>query len=124
MIGTLSYKEKKLFFKPLNIYRYKQGLQVRNDNWVSFFRNNNLSFFEVVYEDLVREFATTIRQVLAFSDINLSEENLDTTQATKKKGNKINDSWFRYYSLIPERLLAGYSRVRSLLKKTMDRAKH
>lgn len=119
--GELSCKDKKLFFKPLNIYRYKQGLQARNSNWISFFEKNNLSFFEVVYENLVQDFEPTIRQILEFSDIDISEQDLEIAQATKKQSTKTNENWFRYYSLIPEGLLAGYSRFRSLLKKTVAR---
>ncbi len=117
--GKLTYKDKKLFFKPLNIYRYKQGLQARNNNWRSFFSNNNLPFFEVVYEDFVREFTPTIRQVIEFSGVVLPEEGIEISQATKKQGDKTNENWFRYYSLIPESLLAGYSSVRSLVKKAL-----
>ncbi len=115
--GQLPYSDQKLFFRPLNIYRYKQGLLARNANWLLFFMDNNLSFFEVVYEDLVQELAPTIRQILAFSDIKLSEETIEITQAIRKQANQTNENWYRYYSWLPEGLLARYSELRSLVKK-------
>ncbi|MEO0736278.1 MAG: Stf0 family sulfotransferase [Cyanobacteria bacterium J06649_12] len=116
--GEPAYRKKKVFFNPLNIYRYKQGLRARNKNWTTFFEQNNLPFFEVVYEDLVKEFEPTIRQVMDFCDIELPDET-PIVQGTKKQGNKINERWLRYYNLIPESLLARYSDLRSTLKKAL-----
>lgn len=117
--GQLPYSDQKLFFKPLNIYRYKQGLQARNANWLLFFMDNNLSFFEVVYENLVQELAPTIHKILAFSEVALTVETVEITQATRKQGNQTNENWYRYYSWLPEGLLARYSELRSIVKNTI-----
>ena len=115
--GELPYQDQKLFFRPLNIYRYKQGLQRRNANWIAFFNDNNLAFFEVVYEELVRELAPTIHKILTFADIELPVEGAEITQVTRKQGNQTNENWFRYYSWLPEGLLARYSELRSLVRR-------
>lgn len=115
--GQLPYQEQKLFFKPLNIYRYKQGLLRRNANWISFFNDHDLAFFEVVYEELVRELAPTIHRILAFSDIELPTDGSEITQVTRKQGNQTNENWFKYYSWLPEGWLARYSDLRSLVRK-------
>ncbi|MEM1253052.1 MAG: Stf0 family sulfotransferase [Cyanobacteria bacterium P01_H01_bin.21] len=117
--SSVSNKKNKLVFKPLNIYRYVQGLKRRNENWVSFFNANNVPFFEVVYEDLVREFPDIIQRILSFADIELPEEGLEITQATKKQGNDVNERWLRYYQWIPETALAYYSDLRSFVRQRL-----
>ncbi|MEM1239360.1 MAG: Stf0 family sulfotransferase [Cyanobacteria bacterium P01_H01_bin.26] len=102
-----------LSFRPLNIYRYKQGVAGRNRSWQSFFQQNHLPFFEVVYEDLVKDFDRSIRQTVAFCDVDLPQTDREITRATKKQGNQVNERWLRYYQLIPEGLLAAYSEARS-----------
>ncbi|MEA5465913.1 Stf0 family sulfotransferase [Leptothoe sp. PORK10 BA2] len=115
--------KKKVFFNPLNIYRYKQGLQRRNQNWLKFFEQNNLPFCQVVYEDLVKDFEPTIHRVLEFCDIELSDPAVEIVQGTQKQGNQINQRWLRYYNLIPESWLAGYSQLRSTLRQTLGKGR-
>lgn len=115
----LSDVEQTLFFNPLNIYRYKQGLQARNHNWKSFFKNNNLPYFEVVYEDLIDSFATTTQEILDFLEIELPDPDIEISAVTKKVGNATNERWNYYYNLIPEGLLAFYSQVRSQLRQIL-----
>lgn len=112
--------KQRLFFRPLNIYRCKQGLQQRNQGWRSFFQQNHVPFLEVVYEDLVKDFDGTIRQVIEICDVAIPAENFEITQATKKQGNEVNERWLRYYRLIPESFLASYSNARSYLRKFLD----
>ena len=111
-----------LSFKPLNIYRYKQGVAGRNRSWQSFFQQNHLPFFEVVYEDLVKDFDRTIRQTVAFCGVDLPQADMEITRATKKQGNQVNARWLRYYQLIPEGLLAAYSEARSYARSYVRRA--
>lgn len=112
-------KTQKLFFKPLNIYRYKQGLTGRNHKWRSFFHNNDLPFFEVVYENLVEDFDGIMRQVIEFSEVELPELGFEITKATRKQGNRINERWLRYYQFIPEGLLGYYSAIRNYVRKAL-----
>ena len=84
-----SQNRQKLSFKPLNIYRYKQGLEGRNRRWQSFFQQNNLPFLEVIYENLVSEFDPIMRQVIEFSGVELPPTGMKITQATQKQGNQI-----------------------------------
>ncbi|MEM8612588.1 MAG: Stf0 family sulfotransferase [Cyanobacteria bacterium P01_H01_bin.105] len=117
--NSSAHKEQTLFFKPLNIYRYKQGVQRRNQKWRSFFEKYDLPFFEVVYEDLVKDFDEIMRQVIEFAGVDLPETDIEITKATKKQGNKINERWLIYYRAIPEGLLAAYSEFRSYLRKVI-----
>ncbi|NEQ48605.1 MAG: hypothetical protein F6K11_00520 [Leptolyngbya sp. SIO3F4] len=110
-------QQQQLFFRPLNIYRCKQGLQQRNQNWRSFFQENHIPFLEVVYENLVQDFETTMRQVIENCNVTTPTENLEITQATKKQGNQLNERWLKYYRLIPENFLASYSNIRNFLRK-------
>ncbi|MBT9314779.1 Stf0 family sulfotransferase [Leptothoe spongobia] len=109
--------KQRLFFRPLNIYRYKQGLQQRNQNWRSLFHRNHMSFLEVVYEDLVTDFEGTMHQVIKTCDVAIPAENFEISQATKKQGNQVNERWLRYYCLIPESFLKAYSNARSYLRQ-------
>lgn len=115
--GKTPKTEKKLFFKPLNIYRYKQGLKRRNQKWRTFFQQNNLPFLEVIYEDLVKDLDGIIRQIIEFSGVELPEADIEITAATKKQGDSLNERWLTYYRFIPEGLLAYYSELRSYLRK-------
>ncbi|MFG6099729.1 Stf0 family sulfotransferase [Leptothoe sp. ISB3NOV94-8A] len=112
-------KTHKLFFKPLNIYRYKQGLAGRNQKWRSFFQRNDLPFLEVVYESLVEDFDGILHQVIEFSEIELPEAGVEITKATSKQGNRINERWLKYYQFIPEGLLGYYSAIRSYVRKVL-----
>ena len=114
-----AHTEQRLFFRPLNIYRYKQGIKGRNQKWRSFFQQNNRPFFEVVYEDLVKDFDEIMLQVIEFSGVELPVGGVEITKATKKQGNKINERWLRYYRFIPEGLLAYYSEFRRYLRKVL-----
>ena len=111
-----------LSFKPLNIYRYKQGVAGRNRSWQSFFQQNHLPFFEVVYEDLVKDFERIIRQTVEFCGVDLPQADMEIARATKKQGNQVNERWLRYYQIIPEGLLAAYSEARSYARGWVRRA--
>ena len=112
-------REQRLFFRPFNIYRYKQGVERRIRQWRLFFEKHDLPFFEVVYEDLVNDFDTIMHQVIKFSGVALPEPDVEITKATKKQGNRINERWLSYYTAIPEGLLAAYSELRSYVRKVM-----
>lgn len=112
--------EQRLRFKPLNIYRCKQGIQRRNQKWRDFFQQNNVSFLEVVYEDLVQDFDTVMGRVLEFSGFGVCAAEINIIQATKKQGNRVNERWLKYYQLIPEGLLAYYSNLRQSVQKVLN----
>ncbi|MEM7064180.1 MAG: Stf0 family sulfotransferase [Cyanobacteria bacterium P01_B01_bin.77] len=116
---TPSKEGKKLSFKPLNIYRYKQGLKGRNQNWRSFFQQNRLPFLEVVYENLVNDFDNIMHQVIEFSGVELPTTGVKITKATKKQGSQLNERWLRYYKFIPEGPLGYYSEIRSYVRKAL-----
>ncbi|MGD1855092.1 MAG: Stf0 family sulfotransferase [Leptolyngbyaceae cyanobacterium] len=111
----------RLRFRPLNIYRYKQGLQRRNQNWRAFFQRNQVPFLEIVYEDLVQDFEAIMQRVINVCDVAMSNQPLAIAQATKKQSTRVNERWYSYYHLIPEGVLAGYSNVRSYLRKRLKR---
>ncbi|MBE9069293.1 sulfotransferase [Leptolyngbya cf. ectocarpi LEGE 11479] len=111
--------EQKLSFKPLNIYRYKQGLKGRNQKWRSFFQQNHLPFLEVVYENLVNDFDNIMQQVIEFSGVELPTTGVKITKATKKQGSQLNERWLRYYKFIPEGPLGYYSEIRSYVRKAL-----
>lgn len=114
-----SGEEQKLSFKPLNIYRYKQGLKGRNRQWRSFFQKNKLPFLEVVYENLVNDFDGIMHQVIDFSGVELPATGVEITKVTKKQGNQINERWLRYYNVIPEGPLGAYSEIRSYVRQVL-----
>ncbi|MEO0760069.1 MAG: Stf0 family sulfotransferase [Cyanobacteria bacterium J06648_16] len=112
-----TYLSQRMMFRPLNIYRYKQGLAARNLLWQSFFEKHDLDFFEVVYEQLISDYEGTMNDLIDFVDINADDETFEFSPLTKKQGNKLNERWFNYYNFIPESVLATYSLLRAQARK-------
>ncbi|MBT9315570.1 Stf0 family sulfotransferase [Leptothoe spongobia] len=116
-------KTRILLFNPLGIYRYKWGLQKMNNQWKSFFEENSIGFYEVVYEELVASFDKSIHDVLDFLGIKTDSQTFDIP--TKKLSNQVNKRWYFYYRAIPESLIKNYSNFRvsvrhALMKKYQD----
>lgn len=108
---------KRLIFKPLNIYRYKQGLQARNDRWRKFFAQNCVDFYEIVYEDFVLSFENTIRDLVDFIEVDSLSDSYEIKMPTYRQSSDINERWCQYYSYIPENLLKLYGGFRTEIKK-------
>jgi|GEM_PF-4925263 len=108
----------KLRFKPLNIYRYKQGLDQCNQKWRRFFERNSIKFYEIVYEDFVNSFERVIAETVDFLDFEF-DETTTIQLPTQKQSNTINEKWYRYYRYIPEALLAQYSALRTQIRQSM-----
>lgn len=106
----------RLQFKPLNIYRYKEGLQRYNQGWRKFFAKNSIEFHEIVYEEFVKSFEAFILKVLDFLDCKLKSGKM-IEMPIKKQSNEVNQAWYRCYNYIPEGLLANYSKMRASIRQ-------
>ncbi|HBY79490.1 MAG TPA: hypothetical protein DEG47_21395, partial [Cyanobacteria bacterium UBA11148] len=107
---------KKLVFKPLNIYRYKQGLKVRNQRWKKFFDKNSVEVYEVVYEDFIELFEKTILEIVDFLDIQPVSSQNEIKISLQRQSNEINERWCQYYNYIPENMLRTYGKIRATIK--------
>lgn len=111
----------KLVFKPLNLYRCKQALEIRNQKWEKFFEQNSSNFYEIVYEDFIESFENTIIELIDFLDIQPLPARDQIKMLIERQSNHINEKWYHYYSYIPENLLKIYDQTKLLAHKSYAR---
>ncbi|NEQ50121.1 MAG: hypothetical protein F6K11_08325 [Leptolyngbya sp. SIO3F4] len=90
-----------------------------NNQWTSFFKENSIDFYEIVYEKLVASFDVSIHDVLDFLEIKTDHQTFNAP--TKKLSNKVNSRWYFYYRVIPESLIKGYSNLRVSIRHALTK---
>jgi LPS sulfotransferase NodH len=107
-----SLHKQKLIFQPLKIYRWEQSFEDQNQRWRNFFKNNLLKHYELVYEDFVPAFDREMANVLAYLDLELSNDKIE--MATQKQANEIDRQFLQRYNKIPKLALKILYKLKKL----------
>ncbi|NES07696.1 MAG: hypothetical protein F6K22_35865 [Okeania sp. SIO2F4] len=102
-----------LKFQPLSIYKWEQKFQDQNRRWKIFFKENNLNYYEVTYENLTSCFEEEIKNVLEFLGIDKTLIPKEIKMATQKVSTDINQKYIDYYKMFPKLLLKALNKLDS-----------
>jgi LPS sulfotransferase NodH len=108
-------------FQPLKIYRAKRRFIEKNRQWEELFEKYSLPYYEIIYENFVKDFDRVIREILEFADIQSAGLDNSVKIPLKKQSNTMNDEWYKKYTAYPEYLLAIIAAFQDLCSGNVSR---
>lgn len=87
-----------LLFDPFHLKWSLEEYAVREERWLSFFRDNNLPYLELWDDELMGDFDGTLRRVADYCEVEMEAAPLDTSCVVRKPvGDAINDLWESWF---------------------------
>ena len=88
-----------LYYDFEEIDRNVKEIKEHNEEWNKWFSRNNITPYEVIYEDLIDNQSETTMDILKYLEITLPEEKIQTRASNKKLSDNINSDWINRYNL-------------------------
>ncbi|MBN3041185.1 MAG: hypothetical protein JW867_08645 [Candidatus Omnitrophica bacterium] len=80
-------------FSFLKILHYKSSLEVNDQCWENFFKNNDIKPLLLVYEELIDDFASKIYQVLNYLDKDIKRVDISVNPQVEKLADSRSKDW-------------------------------
>jgi LPS sulfotransferase NodH len=86
-----------LEYRPEVIKDFITQTAIHESAWLAFFRQNNIDPFIVVYEDFVKAYEKTAKEILAFLGISYDESLVFAERRFKKQADDLTEAWVQRF---------------------------
>jgi LPS sulfotransferase NodH len=88
---------KHLEYRPEVIKDFITQTAIHESTWLAFFRQNNIDPFIVVYEDFVKAYEKTAKEILAFLGIACDDNLVFAERRFKKQADDLTEAWVQRF---------------------------